>query len=120
MEQFFKNRNQKKWFCNVCVTKAGRSISGAHGSLIISVRLVSKGRLFKPRFGHCFCWCVLRQGTLSTSSQSNQLKSGTGICKEFTPGGLVFHQGGVNLLSTTNIREKHRLNSPWWFGEGLF
>lgn len=68
--------------------------------------------------------CASRQGTLSTLSQSNQLKLGTNISWELhvTCDGLMTNPGKVNdshQLSTTETGDKHRPYVPSWHGEGF-
>lgn len=65
---------------------------------------------------------ALRQDTLSTLSQSIQLKLGAGLGWGLTCGVLVSHPEGVNdshPLSTTETRDKHRPYAPSWHRKGF-
>lgn len=56
-------------------------LSGAHGSVVMGVMPVTKRSLVQtPLWSLEVVCCAPRQGTLSTLSQSTQLKLGTGLC----------------------------------------
>lgn len=60
-------------------------LGGIHGSVVIGVRPVTERPLVQTLLWSldAVC-CALRQGTLSTLSQSIQLNLGTGLCRELT------------------------------------
>lgn len=70
------------------------ALCGAHGSVVISFRSVTQMLLVQtPLWSLDVMFCALRQGTLSTLSQSTHLKLGTSICWGFTFDRLVSHPG---------------------------
>lgn len=95
----------------------------AHCSVVMGVRSVTERSLVQiPLWSLDVGCCKLRQDTLSTLSQSIQLKLGAGLRWGLTCGVLVSHPEGVNdshPLSTTETRDKHRPYAPSWHRKGF-
>lgn len=91
----------------------------AHRHLTWTIQLVTKRLLVQtPLWSFYVVWCSRRQGTLSSLSQSTQLKWGIGLHWELICDGPVFHaiqnesMARSHPLSTTEIEDKHRSYVP--------